>query len=382
MKWKERYLLDYQKKYSSLAVFGTKYNAEYLVEYFGEIFIKKYIEVFLLSKKLDNTKFFHEVPIKTVMESRFSKDGLIIIASDVLIKDEIKKICNDCGYSNTIHITDFLYDINEDRIQKYIDGFNENKFLFKDIEIETVNRCNGSCGFCPVNKNEKQRPYHKMSEKLFYSIIDQLADLNYDKQIALFSNNEPFLDDRIVTFAEYTRKKLPKAWTTLCTNGKLLTEAKYREIFPFIDYLLIDIYTTEENREIPENINRILEIAKEEGWDKQTNISVIEENAIRTSRTGTSPNSKVNTTIDNMCILPWVQMTVRPDGKISLCCSDALGQVTLGDLKKESLLEVWYGDTYNKVREKIFAGRENMSLCKYCNFIQDIRWIFVEGTEL
>lgn len=31
--------------------------------------------------------------------------------------------------------------------------------LFKNIEIETINRCNGSCSFCPVNKKENQRPF-------------------------------------------------------------------------------------------------------------------------------------------------------------------------------------------------------------------------------
>lgn len=28
-------------------------------------------------------------------------------------------------------------------------------------------------------------------------------------------------------------------------------------------------------------------------------------------------------------------MVVRPDGKVSLCCNDALGTMTLGDLTKE-----------------------------------------------
>lgn len=39
----------------------------------------------------------------------------------------------------------------------------DNMPLFEEIEIETLNRCNGKCSFCPVNVNEPQRPYHKMS---------------------------------------------------------------------------------------------------------------------------------------------------------------------------------------------------------------------------
>ena len=43
----------------------------------------------------------------------------------------------------------------------------------KEIEIETVNRCNGKCSFCPVNANEPQREYAKMSTELFYKIIQE-----------------------------------------------------------------------------------------------------------------------------------------------------------------------------------------------------------------
>lgn len=39
--------------------------------------------------------------------------------------------------------------------------------LFNNIEIETVNRCNGTCSFCPVNKNQDPREYKKMPEELF-----------------------------------------------------------------------------------------------------------------------------------------------------------------------------------------------------------------------
>ena len=39
------------------------------------------------------------------------------------------------------------------------------------IEIETVNRCNNTCSFCPVNRNNDTRPYQKMTDEFFYSLI-------------------------------------------------------------------------------------------------------------------------------------------------------------------------------------------------------------------
>lgn len=77
--------------------------------------------------------------------------------------------------------------------------------IFEAIEIETVNRCNGKCSFCPVNANEPQRPYAKMTDELFKKIIGELKEMDFTDMISLFSNNEPFIDERIEDFAAYER---------------------------------------------------------------------------------------------------------------------------------------------------------------------------------
>ncbi len=40
--------------------------------------------------------------------------------------------------------------------------------------------------------------------------------------LSLFSNNEPFLDDCIISFHQYARNKLPHVKMHLYTNGTLL----------------------------------------------------------------------------------------------------------------------------------------------------------------
>ncbi len=48
-----------------------------------------------------------------------------------------------------------------------------------------------------------------MTEELFRKIIDELAEMNYSNGISLYSNNEPFLDERIIDFHKYANEKLP-----------------------------------------------------------------------------------------------------------------------------------------------------------------------------
>ncbi len=113
------------------------------------------------------------------------------------------------------------------------------------IDIETINRCNGVCTFCPVNANEPQRPYAKMTEELFKKIIDELEKLNYSGSVALFDNNEPFLDERIIEFQRYGKTHVPNAFWDLWTNGSLVTIEKFDAIIPYLDRLYIDNYNNE-----------------------------------------------------------------------------------------------------------------------------------------
>ena len=60
-------------------------------------------------------------------------------------------------------------------------------------------------------------------------------------------------------------------------------------------------------------------------------------------------------------------MIIRPTGQISLCCNDALGQMTMGDLSKEKLVDIWKSEKYQKIRKDILISRQNIPLCKNCD---------------
>ena len=79
------------------------------------------------------------------------------------------------------------------------------------VNLETINRCNSTCEFCTANKNAEKRPYARMEESLYYSIIDQLRDWGYKGHLTLYGNNEPWLDTRIVEFHKYARNSCRRA---------------------------------------------------------------------------------------------------------------------------------------------------------------------------
>lgn len=239
--------------------------------------------------------------------------------------------------------------------------------LFDHVEIETVNRCNGLCEFCPVSVNNDTREYNEMSWELFERIIKQLAEINYSGKLALFSNNEPFLDKTIIEKQKYAREKLPKARLHLFTNGTLLTVEKFIEIIDYLDELIIDNYNQELKLIKPcQEIAKYCE--KHPELKKKVTIVLRKPKEILTTRGGDSPNRKNMISYgDERCILPFKQLIIRPDGKVSLCCNDPLGKNTLGDLNNDTILSVWNNDRFKMVRKCLYEGRKNWNHCKYCD---------------
>jgi radical SAM protein with 4Fe4S-binding SPASM domain len=258
------------------------------------------------------------------------------------------------------------------RIDEYL-SLAENP-MFHVIEIETLNRCNSTCSFCPVNKNDDPREFKKMDEALFFKIIEELSILNYSNRVALFSNNEPLLDKRIYDWLPKVREMLPNAFLLMYSNGTLLDIEKFEKLIPYLDQLFIDNYT--DTHSLHDNVKEVLE-----HWQKhpkeghQFEVSIRKLTETLTTRGGEAPNKVDIPSLRSSCLLPFEQMVVRPDGKVSLCCADALGKITLGDLSEQTIEEVWQSQKIKTYRKLIAEGRDKISICKSCDvFYGELQW--------
>ncbi len=239
------------------------------------------------------------------------------------------------------------------------------------VNLETINRCNGECAFCTANKYAEKRPYKRMEDDLFKSIIDQLADWGFKGHLTLYGNNEPWLDTRIVEMHKYCREKLPDSFIFMSTNGLLLTLDKVKEIVPYVDQLIINNYC--EDMKLRKNIVEIYDYVKahpEEFGDVEILIQMRYVKAVLTNRAGSSPNkAATEKIITETCLMPYTDMFIFPDGRMGICCCDNFESTTLADLNEVPLKEAWSGELYKKTRDMIRDGRQNHPFCKHCDFI-------------
>ncbi len=259
---------------------------------------------------------------------------------------------------------------------KYINWFMNQKHIPKPlfISIETINRCNSDCSFCPANRNNDKRPFAQMSDEMFYKIIEDLKIWGYKGIISLYVNNEPFLDKRIIHFHQYVKSQLPDCRIKLFTNGVLLSREKFLEIIPYVDYVVINNYS--DSMAMHENIREIYNYVKRnpsqfQHKDIKINIRYIRD--VLTNRAGEAPNKKATMKIINEpCLFPYTDMTIFSNGNVGICCNDATEKTCLGNVMKSSLKSIWEDfngnePSYRLIRKLISNGRAGYNFCKHCD---------------
>lgn len=257
-------------------------------------------------------------------------------------------------------------------VKEYIDLFStcESVPIFKMVNIETVNRCNGNCDFCPANVKSEKREFKAMSQDLFEKIIMELKDLKWQGGIFLNVNNEPLIDKNIAERAAFAKKELgDKVTVSMFTNGKLLTVEKLLSLVGRVDELIINNYS-ESYKLNPQNEKIYRYVKNNMSQFKSMNITINRRyvHEILATRAGNAPNKKTrNNNVVAPCVYPYTDITIFPDGRVGLCCNDCFEVTTYGDVNSQSLVEIWSGDGLREVRERMRQGRLNFPFCVECD---------------
>jgi radical SAM protein with 4Fe4S-binding SPASM domain len=71
------------------------------------------------------------------------------------------------------------------------------------------------------------------------------------------------------------------------------------------------------------------------------------------------------------CILPWRQITISYDGKMSLCCLDNDFAHIVGSLKTSSIDELWNSKKMQEYRTILASGNRNkIAICEDCSAVK------------
>lgn len=276
------------------------------------------------------------------------------------------------------------------------------------IWIENTNCCNARCVMCPRATHTRLLGY--MDFILFEKLIKETAKhKNKVKRIHLHNYGEPLMDRELPK-----RIKLVKdcgiKHVYFVTNASLLTPKKSREIIETgLDEFKISFYGTDRNtynrtmkgldfdRSIL-NVKEFFRIRKElhskkpsviiQYLPQTSNESKTEEflnifrplinkdigdslNIFSLHNFGGGRVYHKEKKIFSICNYPWRTMLILHDGKVVICCLDYNGVQVVGDVKKNSIEEIWNSKRYKMVRDDFKKLRyDKYPICMKCNIIR------------
>jgi radical SAM protein with 4Fe4S-binding SPASM domain len=261
------------------------------------------------------------------------------------------------------------------------------------VQIESTNLCNAKCVFCP--RDEMHRRQGVMEMDLYKKIVDECAALGIT-HVRVHNYGEPFLDRQLVEKVRYAKSK-GIAEVGMISNGSLITEEIARGMIDAgLDAINISVDASgkevfEKTRihlkydEVIGNIKTLARLRKESGRkrpklilsfvrqnnsaDEQAFIdewSTVADKVHVTDLHNWAGTLNTQSDVRYPCYRLWLTFTVLWDGRVSLCCADFDGRHILGDLRTQTIAQIWNSPAYRAVRKQHLENG-GPEICRSCD---------------
>jgi len=285
------------------------------------------------------------------------------------------------------------------------------------LSVEPTTACNLGCPECPSGLKKFSRNTGNLKPEFFKHLVDSAR--SYLSYITFYFQGEPYINPHFLEMVKYASER--GIYTATSTNAHFLNDENCRKtIDSGLDRLIISIDgTTQEVYEAyringhldkvlegtrnilkwkkelksatplvvfqflvvrpnEHQIEDVLKLGDEMGvdqvvfktaqvYDYENGNDLIPHNE-KYARYKKGPDGKyrIKNRLLNQCWKMWQGAVVTWDGLVVPCCFDKDATHRMGDLKKQSLEEVWRGETYRKFRSQILKSRSEIDICTNC----------------
>tara|TARA_B100000686_G_scaffold74663_1_gene80571 strand:- start:2654 stop:3802 length:1149 start_codon:yes stop_codon:yes gene_type:complete len=282
------------------------------------------------------------------------------------------------------------------------------------IDIESASNCQMKCPMCYTTYLESDKK-GIMKFDLYQKIIDQaVAGKSYSVKISW--RGEPLLNNRILDMVKYAKNSGIKE-VAMLSNGELLTSELAEQLvdagLDWISFSADGMGEVYEKIRAPakfhETVGKVAYMKNyrdKKGLKKplirvQSILSAIKNDPDAFLKAWENVADRVNCIADEardlelmemnhdpeyLCPTPWARMTIAHDGKVHQCKVDYDRKNVMGDANKQSLYEIWHGESFNSLRStfKQQTALKNYAACNLCtdNVLTEGRSIKINGQEL
>tara|TARA_B100001964_G_scaffold214757_1_gene252584 strand:- start:4079 stop:5020 length:942 start_codon:yes stop_codon:yes gene_type:complete len=269
-----------------------------------------------------------------------------------------------------------------------------------ELRIEVTTRCNYNCNICP--REELTRKRGTMSLGLFKYIFDKInSETSQYNTLTLSGMGEPLLDETFDDKIIYAKKH--NYTVIMLTNGSLLTVDRFKRLESIgLDSVRVSMYgnspetynivhgirNTDSFQRVKRNLTEISKIKSRtslllsyvvvdgcnnltlESWieywkDKVDLLEVWRPHNWVNARSYRSVQQEKQKT----CGRPWsTPLQIQVDGTVNMCCFDFNGELHLGNVKTQTLEDIFDSPMFKKILKHHISGdyKDSGLICGDC----------------
>lgn len=284
----------------------------------------------------------------------------------------------------------------------------------RKVQIQTTVACGADCSICPHPEQSPHWTNGRMDDGLFDSILEQLAPHPIE-YVSPYLMADPLSDRKIFERVARLRDALPNATLEISTTGKYLVPKLASQLLeaPLTELRISShgISAGEYAQTMPgvpfekawKNIHEFIEMWRATQpyklaivclwglWSPQREAEIAaywRDLGVELAqwRVVSRSNQVDLTTFGQSTADPTLYVRAKgeppyvcrqrrdsdwlhvlSDGRVTLCCMDYGQQVILGDLRTQTLEEVWHGSAFEAMREQL-QGSCPPELCRQCEW--------------
>ncbi len=269
------------------------------------------------------------------------------------------------------------------------------------IQIEFAEGCSRLCTFCGLNAiRDKPGNYKFISPLLMEKLAIDCGNFIPEARYEIAMHGEPTMHPKYLKLVKTLRDYVPKAQIQITTNGvRFLKKGAFdKEVAAIFkagaDFIVLDTYYPERDRlreaafackdtrikvldfyddMIPNKIspyhnhrrkmrNTVVlmdDLAARDGESKSRTIM---------NHAGSNPEAPIlKQPLEKTCTNPFREVTVCWNGNVNICCMDWSHEMVLGNIKENTLEEIWNNEKFEAARTALQNKDRNFDPCSKCN---------------
>ncbi|MBL42030.1 MAG: hypothetical protein CMM49_05145 [Rhodospirillaceae bacterium] len=279
------------------------------------------------------------------------------------------------------------------------------EYPFKQISVEQTNICNSKCSMCP-REEFYEKPLLSMDMFLFQKIVQDLHDNKLCKSINFGGMGDSSCDKFLIERLKYCKEHTPNLKINLLSNmfswkerfsneiieNNLVEDIRF-SIFAIGESTSLKIYKNKfQGQKAKKNIMYFLDKNRKHGNPIKTSLYTLlmEENKFemdlikdtywdlvdefeiwKPHNWGNIYNYREVQKNKRKCFrIENFEVGIKSNGDVSACTMDINHHIKYGNLKEQTLEEIYNSEQYKKIRDLNRSGEiETIDTCNNCSFL-------------